>query len=152
MLEQSNLIEPQSISISANIPQKRPVRVAFGPPEPAAGSPRPKMFPPPENRFGGDPEAEPEMLLQPENRPISHEELVVNVKQIYAGLAVVEAKCIDIDERQWIAAQEKDPSLRIQLQDGQWQSLFALHKRVYTFLVVFILTKYRVLIANSLVY
>ena len=48
----------------------------------------------------------PEMLLQPETRPISHDQLVIEVKGIYAGLVMVEAKCIDID------AQEKDPFRR----------------------------------------
>lgn len=70
------------------------------------------------------------MLLQPETRPISHEQLVIEVKGIYAGLVMVEAKCIDIDERQSAAAQEKDPTKRIQLKNDQWQSLIALHKQL----------------------
>ena len=45
------------------------------------------------------PIADPEMLLQPETRPISHEQLADEVKGIYAGLVMKEAKCIDIDER-----------------------------------------------------
>ena len=77
------------------------------------------------------PDADPEMLLQPETRPISHEQLVVEVKGIYAGLVMVEAKCIDIDERQSAAAQEKDLSKRLELKDDQWQSLIALHKQVF---------------------
>ena len=75
-------------------------------------------------------EAEPEMLLQPDTRPISHEQLVVEVKGIYAGLVMVEAKCIDIDERQSAAAQEKDLTKRVSLKDDQWQSLIALHKQL----------------------
>ncbi len=75
-------------------------------------------------------EADPEMLLQPDTRPISHEQLVVEVKGIYAGLVMVEAKCIDIDERQSTAAQEKDPTKRINLKNDQWQSLIALHKQL----------------------
>lgn len=75
-------------------------------------------------------EADPEMLLQPDTRPISHEQLVVEVKGIYAGLVMVEAKCIDIDERQSAAAQEKDPSKKIDLKNDQWQSLIALHKQL----------------------
>lgn len=75
-------------------------------------------------------EAEPEMLLQPDTRPISHEQLVVEVKGIYAGLVMVEAKCIDIDERQSAAAQEKDPNKRVNLKNDQWQSLIALHKQL----------------------
>ncbi len=84
--------------------------------------------------FGdGDPDSlefEPEMLLQPETRPISHEQLVVEVRGIYAGLVMVEAKCIDIDERQSTAAQEKDPARRTNLKNDQWQSLIALHKQL----------------------
>ena len=75
-------------------------------------------------------EVEPEMLLQPDTRPISHEQLVVEVKGIYAGLVMVEAKCIDIDERQSAAAQEKDPIKKIDLKNDQWQSLIALHKQL----------------------
>ena len=74
-------------------------------------------------------DVQPEMLLQPETRPISHDQLVVEVKGIYAGLVMVEAKCIDIDERQAAAAQEKDPAKRSELKDDQWQSLIALHKQ-----------------------
>ena len=44
------------------------------------------------------------MLLQPETRPISYKQLVVEVKGIYAGLVMVEVKYIHIDERQIIAA------------------------------------------------
>ena len=75
-------------------------------------------------------ESQPEMLLQPDTRPISHEQLVVEVKGIYAGLVMVEAKCIDIDERQSAAAQEKDSSKRTELKNDQWQSLIALHKQL----------------------
>lgn len=75
-------------------------------------------------------EIDPEMLLQPDTRPISHEQLVGEVKGIYAGLVMVEAKCIDIDERQSAAAQEKDPAKNINLKNDQWQSLIALHKHL----------------------
>ena len=76
------------------------------------------------------PDVEPEMLLQPDTRPISHEQLVVEVKGIYAGLVMVEAKCIDIDDKQSSAAQEKDPAKRMNLKNDQWQSLIALHKQL----------------------
>lgn len=67
----------------------------------------------------GSPEREPEMLLVPETRPISHEQLVIEAKGIYAGLIMVEAKCIDIDERQFAAAQEKDPTKKTALKNDQ---------------------------------
>ena len=78
----------------------------------------------------GSPEREPEMLLVPETRPFSHEQLVIEVKGMYAGLIMVEAKCIDIDERQFDAAQEKDPTKKTALKNDQWQSLIALHKKL----------------------
>ena len=76
----------------------------------------------------GGAEQVPEMVLQPETRPISHEQLVVEVKGIYAGLVMVEAKCIDVDEKQSNAAQEKNVSRRPKLTNEQWQALIALHK------------------------
>ncbi|KAL8722090.1 MAG: hypothetical protein Q9181_007560, partial [Wetmoreana brouardii] len=71
---------------------------------------------------------QPQMLLQPETRPISHAQLVVEVKGIYAGLVMVEHKCIEVDEKQSAAAMERDPGKRTELKDEQWQALIALHK------------------------
>lgn len=88
--------------------------------------------PPSKDRFDKNLEAEPGMLRQPDARPVSPEQLVVEVKRIYAGLALVEAKCIDIDKRQLAAAQESDPLRRVNLKIDQWQSLIALHKQVRT--------------------
>ncbi|KAL8646480.1 MAG: hypothetical protein Q9226_006835 [Calogaya cf. arnoldii] len=73
-------------------------------------------------------EVQPQMLLQPETRPISHAQLVVEVKGIYHGLVMVEQKCIEVDEKQFAAALERDPSKRTELKDEQWQALIALHK------------------------
>ena len=97
----------------------------------------PRTQSPPDNPQDGrcmepdnQPGAYPEMLLQPETRPISDDQLVKEVKGIYAGLVMVEAKCIDIDEKQCAAATEKDLSKRTQLKNDQWQSLIALHKQL----------------------
>ena len=73
-----------------------------------------------------DLEPEPIMIPQPETRPISHEQLVVEVKGIYAGLVMVESKCIEVDENQSAAAQEKEN----RLSNEQWQALIALHKQL----------------------
>ncbi|KAL9069729.1 MAG: hypothetical protein Q9161_005314 [Pseudevernia consocians] len=54
-------------------------------------------------------ETELEMLLQPDSRHTPHEQSVVEVKGIYAGQVMVEAKCIDLDERQSAAAQQTHP-------------------------------------------
>ena len=54
----------------------------------------------------------------------------LKVGGIYAGLVMVEAKCIDIDQRQPAAAQQKDLTKRVGLKDDQWQSLIALYKQL----------------------
>ena len=73
-------------------------------------------------------DTETELLLQPETKPISHEQLVVEVKGIYTGLVMVENKCIDLDEKQTLAAQEKDPDKKTNLTQEQYSALIALHK------------------------
>jgi hypothetical protein len=60
------------------------------------------------------------MLLQPETRPITQEQLVNEVKGIYAGLVMVEKKCVEIDQQQG--------STTNKLSDEQWQALIALHR------------------------
>ena len=89
--------------------------------------------PPLEDQSEEDPEMDPKMLLQSDTRPVSHDQLMAEVKGMYAGLAMVEVKCIDVDERQLAVAQEKDPCKRTHLEAHQWQSLIALHKQVHTF-------------------
>ena len=69
-------------------------------------------------------------LLQPVVRPRSHEQLVGEVKSIYAALVMVEAKCADIDERHSAVTQERDSSKRPELKNDQWQSLIALHEQL----------------------
>lgn len=81
-----------------------------------------------EYEFDQDPGSEPFLLLQPETRPISHDQLVVEVKGIYAGLVMVESKCADVDEKQSRAAREKDLSRRTALNNEQWQALIHLHR------------------------
>lgn len=68
-----------------------------------------------------------DIILQPETRPISEEQLVAEVKGIYAGLVMVEAKCIEVDNKQVTLAQE-DPSTLPKLNNEQWQVLIALHR------------------------
>ena len=45
-------------------------------------------------------DSEPVPLLQPEPRHISHDRLTAEVKAIYAGLILVETKCIDENRKQ----------------------------------------------------
>ena len=63
-------------------------------------------------------------------RPINHDQLVVEVKGIYAGLVMVEAKCIEVDEKQTMLAQDKDLLKKQPLTNDQWRSLIALHKQL----------------------
>ena len=41
-----------------------------------------------------------QILRQPETKPISQDQLVVEVKGIYVGLVMVEGKCIQVDAKQ----------------------------------------------------
>ncbi|KAH9230971.1 hypothetical protein K456DRAFT_55355 [Colletotrichum gloeosporioides 23] len=63
------------------------------------------------------------LIKQPETRPISQEQLVAEVKGIYAGLVMVESKCIEVDNAQSSTA-ESSPKLN----NEQWQALIALHR------------------------
>ncbi|TEA15028.1 Telomerase-binding protein EST1A [Colletotrichum sidae] len=64
-----------------------------------------------------------EMIKQPETRPISQEQLVAEVKGIYAGLVMVESKCIEVDN-----AQSSTTEGATKLNNDQWQALIALHR------------------------
>ncbi|KAK1980232.1 hypothetical protein LZ30DRAFT_135630 [Colletotrichum cereale] len=93
----------------------------------ASCSPRPRgPFESPRKSFKPRPVASDTeiMIKQPETRPISQEQLVAEVKGIYAGLVMVESKCIEVDEAQSSASMgESEPRLN----NEQWQALIALH-------------------------
>ncbi|KAK6336926.1 hypothetical protein TWF718_009714 [Orbilia javanica] len=72
-----------------------------------------------------DPSESPTLILQLEGTPISGEELTSEIKRIYAGLVMVEAKCIEVVSKQDAATTEEIES---SLNDAQWQGLCALHK------------------------
>jgi hypothetical protein len=59
-----------------------------------------------------------DIIMQPETRPVSQEQLVAEVKGIYAGLVMVEAKCIEVDNKQATLAQA-DPSAQPKLNNEQ---------------------------------
>ncbi|KAK5991255.1 EST/SMG-like 1-like protein [Cladobotryum mycophilum] len=86
------------------------------------GRPQHPMQGPVESDLPEDPSVM-QMIRQPDTRPISQEQLVAEVKGIYAGLVMVENKCIEVDNAQ---SSNKD-SLR-QLSNEQWQALIALHR------------------------
>jgi hypothetical protein len=56
------------------------------------------------------PEQIPKIVRQPETRPISEEQLTAEVKGIYAGLVMVEGKCIQVDARHAALAREAPPA------------------------------------------
>ncbi|KAF1967763.1 hypothetical protein BU23DRAFT_482364 [Bimuria novae-zelandiae CBS 107.79] len=69
----------------------------------------------------------PDLLLQPDSRPISQEQLASEVKSIYAGLTMVETKCIHVDRAQ-AAALQNGPESASRLASDHWQALIALHR------------------------
>src|SRR5271155_5003971 len=77
------------------------------------------MFPLPSSPTE-DQEGDTTMLKQPETRAITQDQLVNEVKGIYAGLVMVEKKCVEIDQQQ---SQTKN-----KLSAEQWQALIALHR------------------------
>lgn len=64
------------------------------------------------------------MIKKPEARPISQEQLVAEVKGIYAGLVMVESKCIQADDNAQNAEEETAPTLN----NEQWQALITTHR------------------------
>jgi hypothetical protein len=75
--------------------------------------------PPPSSIFDA-PSRDSTILLQPETRPITQEQLVNEVKGICAGLVMVKKKCVEIDQQQ--------SSTTNKLSNEQWQALIALHR------------------------
>ncbi|KAM0142097.1 hypothetical protein ACHAP3_002092 [Botrytis cinerea] len=60
-----------------------------------------------------------------ETRPVSQEQLVAEVKGIYAGLVMVEAKCIEVDNKHAASANFSTES---KMSNEKWQALIALHR------------------------
>ncbi|OJD25068.1 hypothetical protein ACJ73_03560 [Blastomyces percursus] len=71
---------------------------------------------------GDDPSRPPTspMLRQPETRPISEQQLINEVGNIYASLVMVEMKCVKVVQQQF-------QSKKVPTKD-QWQALIGLHK------------------------
>jgi hypothetical protein len=105
----SPISRPRALNLSALRQQEQLVEA------PDDGVPSPI-----EDDEGDIPEGDISILLQPETRPITHEQLVNEVKGIYAGLVMVEKKCVEITQQQ-----AKSTS---KLTNDQWQALTALHR------------------------
>jgi hypothetical protein len=133
-LTKSSFQDPSNIASiaaqKARAQQHNPkVRKPFQPPPASLQSQRtqvPLNIPPPSTQTGQALDSY-EIVLQPETRPISQEQLVAEVKGIYAGLVMVEAKCIEVDNKQATLAQA-DPGAQPKLNNEQWQALIALHR------------------------
>jgi hypothetical protein len=53
---------------------------------------------------------------------------VAEVKGIYAGLVMVEGKCIQVDAKHAALAREAPAGTQPKLNNEQWQALIALHR------------------------
>ncbi|KFA53718.1 hypothetical protein S40293_09648 [Stachybotrys chartarum IBT 40293] len=63
------------------------------------------------------------MIKEPNTRPISHKQLVPEVKGIFAGLVMAESKCIEV-----VNAQSSNTDKDHQLSNEQWKALIVLHR------------------------
>jgi hypothetical protein len=66
----------------------------------------------------------PDLILQPSSRPISVEQLTLEVKSIYSGLTLVENKCIQVDQAQ-VAASARGP-----VPPDHWRAMISLHRKL----------------------
>ncbi|KAF2675462.1 hypothetical protein BT63DRAFT_450451 [Microthyrium microscopicum] len=64
----------------------------------------------------------PNLILQPDSRGISQEQLATEVRSIYNGLASLEARCIKLDREQAIQS-EKGP-----IPPNTWRALISIHR------------------------
>jgi hypothetical protein len=58
------------------------------------------------------------------------------VKGIYAGLAMVEAKCIEVDNKQAALAQA-DAGAAPKLNNEQWQTIVTIHSCFFVNIMIF---------------
>ena len=70
------------------------------------------------------------LVPRPKTGSISDVQLLVKFKANYAGLVMVEAKCIDIDETQPAATEWNRSSKGVGPGSAQWHALIALHKQL----------------------
>ena len=75
---------------------------------------------------------DPEILTQLHSRPISQQQLALQVNAIYADLIVVEKECANMDQALLRTVQEIGPSRKISMDSAEWQSFLAHHEKVHT--------------------
>jgi hypothetical protein len=93
---------------------------------PSVNSPR-QQIPLPRNRgvLQGHPDPRyPNLILEPDSRGISQEQLATEVKTIYNALATLETKCIKVDKEQAIASQKGPISPNV------WRVLIGIHRHL----------------------
>ena len=71
---------------------------------------------------------EPELLLEPVIKPISHEELSVDMDKTYKRLVELEAECMAIQKQQPSYAESADPKSKYERTKDQWTAWTASHK------------------------
>jgi len=75
-----------------------------------------------------EPDISTKILNQPETPPISQDQLIAEVKGIYAGLVMIEGKCMQVDDKQAQLAMEAAPGDQPVLKNEQYQALIVLHR------------------------
>ncbi|KAF3904060.1 hypothetical protein ABW20_dc0106557 [Dactylellina cionopaga] len=115
-----------SPSTAIDSPDK--TREGFYPEDPTCNSafftPPESFYPTPKQRFAPQPQQE----RRPSASPISQEELIAEVKTIYAGLVMVETDCMDTDTLGRIPSTTAHPNQTPQLNNKQQLLLINLHK------------------------
>ncbi|KAK4992104.1 hypothetical protein LTR66_006367 [Elasticomyces elasticus] len=70
----------------------------------------------------------PNIVLQPDSRPISQEQLAAEVKGIYAAIVMLEARCISMDNKENAVTNSASPETRSKARHDHWQAGIALHR------------------------
>ncbi|KAG0642785.1 hypothetical protein HOY80DRAFT_1134282 [Tuber brumale] len=134
-LEEPNLL-PRSLPQPKPAPRRKSLVLYTSPLSRKIAAPTSQAFSP--NREGGVPDTtttipqgsplegnEARMVRQLETRPISPEQLIAEVKRIYAGLVMVVKSAVD---NQQAVATFDDGQIQPRLNDEQWQASIALHR------------------------
>jgi hypothetical protein len=72
----------------------------------------------------------PDIMMQPPSRPISQEQLIKEVRTIYAGLTMVESKCIEVCDSQSQKLLTDSSSMDSILSHSTCNTLISLHRRL----------------------